>query len=132
MAFTRIDLEAAFQPPSPSRDDPVEPPTVLPLAEDDMKEHLRQVILDHWSSIQTVVARGSVQTRYNYYHLKVRTCAFNICSTVSSTFRRADDHFQEQLELRLYTEAQAHESLLMLSRIAELLRALLGRTEPDR
>ena len=52
-------------------------------------------------------------------------------STAASSFQGAEDRFQYQLELQLYTEAQAHRCLYICSLVAELLWALLERAEPD-
>ena len=46
-------------------EDPIEPPGRLPLS-DALSTDLLDIVREHWSTIRTLVARGSVQTRFNY------------------------------------------------------------------
>ena len=58
-------------PPLPSHhplvtdEDPVDPPERLPFP-DALSTNLLDVVREHWSSIRTCVARGPLQSRYNY------------------------------------------------------------------
>ena len=65
---------APTQPPPPplppyhpliTDDDPVDPPERLPFP-DALSTNLLDVVREHWSSIRTCVARGPLQSRYNY------------------------------------------------------------------
>ena len=46
-------------------EDPVDPPELLPFP-DALSTNLLDVVREHWSSIRTCVARGPLQSRYNY------------------------------------------------------------------
>ena len=77
----RIDLKkhtsrCSDGPPVPKRprvetsnvpivEDPVEPPDRLPFP-DALSADLLDVVREHWSTVRTRVARGPVQTRFNY------------------------------------------------------------------
>ena len=50
---------------SPFVEDPIEPPDRLPYP-DALSTDLLDVVREHWSTIRTRVARGPVQTRFNY------------------------------------------------------------------
>ena len=49
----------------PFVEDPIEPPDRLPFP-DALSTDLLDVVREHWSTIRTRVARGPVQTRFNY------------------------------------------------------------------
>ena len=46
-------------------EDPIKPPERLPFS-DALSTDLLDVVREHWSTIQSNIARGPIQTRYNY------------------------------------------------------------------
>ena len=58
----------------PFVEDPIEPPDRLPFP-DALSTDLLDVVREHWSTIRTRVARGHVQTRFNYRLTSLDTTA---------------------------------------------------------